>query len=158
MRKIDPIPYFLMPCTNEQSELMQQKQEKLWKLYDDLKNYRLNPLSGQKSKLRQQFYDLCTPAENETALNEILNRIKRWEEKLLLVLEYLLLPLHNNTSEGDIRESVRRRKVSGGTRHDLGRECRDTFANLKKTCQKVGRDFLGLFNRSHFFSIIKSRH
>jgi len=36
---------------------------------------------------------------------------------------------------------VRRRKVSGGTRHDSGRECRDTFASLKKTCQKVGITF-----------------
>jgi hypothetical protein len=58
-----------------------------------------------------------------------------------LVLDYPFLPLHNNTSEGDVHEIVRRRKVSGGTRHDLDRECRDTFASLKKTCQKVGVTF-----------------
>lgn len=47
------------------------------------------------------------------------------------------LPLHNNLSERDIREYVKRRKVSGGTRSDEGRQCRDTFASLKKTCKKL---------------------
>ena len=32
-------------------------------------------------------------------------------------------------------------KVSGGTRSDLGRQCRDTFASLKKTCRKLGISF-----------------
>jgi len=27
--------------------------------------------------------------------------------------------------------------VSGGTRSDEGRRCRDTFASLKKTCKKL---------------------
>lgn len=56
-------------------------------------------------------------------------------------MDYPFIPLHNNTSERDIREMVRRRKVSGGARHDDGRQCRDTFASLKKTCQKVGITF-----------------
>ena len=60
---------------------------------------------------------------------------------MLIALNYSFLPLHNNTSENDIREMVRRRKVSGGTRHDLGRECRDTFASLKRTCKKVDITF-----------------
>ena len=29
-----------------------------------------------------------------------------------------------------------RRKVSGGTRSDAGRDCRDTFLGLMKTCAK----------------------
>ena len=40
--------------------------------------------------------------------------------------------------ESDIREFVKRRKISGGTRNDAGRRCRDTFASLKKTCRKLG--------------------
>jgi hypothetical protein len=42
-----------------------------------------------------------------------------------------------NGSETDIRDFVKKRKVSGGTRSDLGRQCRDTFASLKKTCRKL---------------------
>ncbi|MEO6322628.1 MAG: hypothetical protein ABIR56_18255, partial [Polaromonas sp.] len=40
--------------------------------------------------------------------------------------------------ETDIRDFVKKRKVSGATRSDLGRQCRDTFASLKKTCRKLG--------------------
>jgi hypothetical protein len=39
-------------------------------------------------------------------------------------------------SERDIREYVIKRKISGSTRSDEGRLCRDTFASLKKTCKK----------------------
>lgn len=50
-------------------------------------------------------------------------------------------PLHTNAAETDIREYVTRRKVSGGTRHDNGRQSRDTFAGLKKTCRKLAFSF-----------------
>jgi hypothetical protein len=65
----------------------------------------------------------------------------RNKRELLLVLERPDLPLHNNLSEGDIREYVKRRKISGGTRSEDGRRCRDTFASLKKTCRKLGVSF-----------------
>jgi hypothetical protein len=51
------------------------------------------------------------------------------------------IPLHNNLSEGDVREYVKRRKISGGTRSENGRRGRDTFASLKKTCRKLGITF-----------------
>ena len=56
---------------------------------------------------------------------------------LLRVLTRPEIPLHTNTQEADIREFVKRRKMSGGTRSDAGRRCRDTFASLKKTCRKL---------------------
>src|SRR6266481_4803453 len=60
---------------------------------------------------------------------------------LMRVLERPEIPLHNNAMESDIREFVKRRKISGGTRSDAGRRCRDTFASLKKTCRKLGIRF-----------------
>src|SRR5436190_12511348 len=62
---------------------------------------------------------------------------------LLRVLQRPEVPLHNNAMESDIREYVKRRKISGGTRSDAGRRCRDTFASLKKTCRKLGVRFWG---------------
>jgi hypothetical protein len=59
----------------------------------------------------------------------------------LRVLEDPHLPLHNNLSENAIRESVKRRKISGFTHSEEGRRCRDTFACLKKTCRKLGLSF-----------------
>jgi len=41
---------------------------------------------------------------------------------------------------------VTKRKVSGGTRSDVGRDCRDAFLGLAKTCAKLGVafwDYLG---------------
>ena len=49
-------------------------------------------------------------------------------------------------SENDIGCQVTRRKVSRGTRSDLGRDCRGAFLGLAKTCTKLGVafwDYLG---------------
>jgi len=39
------------------------------------------------------------------------------------------------------RAIVTKRKVSGGTRSDIGRDCRDAFLGLAKTCAKLGIAF-----------------
>jgi hypothetical protein len=62
------------------------------------------------------------------------------------VLEQPEIPLHTNGSENDIRCQVTRRKVSAGTRSDVGRDSRDAFLGLAKTCAKLGIslwDYLG---------------
>src|SRR3978361_335517 len=72
----------------------------------------------------------------------------QWANKaeLLMVLERPEIPLHTNGSENDIRCQVTRRKISAGTRSNFGRDCRDTFLGLAKTCAKHGVafwDYLG---------------
>jgi hypothetical protein len=57
------------------------------------------------------------------------------------VLDHPEIPIHNNGSESDIREYVTKRKISGGTRSQYGREARDTFISLYKTCKKQGVSF-----------------
>ena len=47
----------------------------------------------------------------------------------------------SNGSERDIRDYVKKRKVSGSTRSEVGRQCRDTFISLKNTCRKLGVSF-----------------
>ncbi|HDH06564.1 MAG TPA: transposase, partial [Nitrospirae bacterium] len=64
----------------------------------------------------------------------------------LLVLDRPEIPLHNNGSETDIREYVKRRKISGSTRSSPGRKCRDTFTSLKKTCRKLKVSFWKFLN------------
>ncbi len=44
-------------------------------------------------------------------------------------------------SENDIRCQVTRRKISGGTRSDVGRDCRDALLGLMKTCGKLQVSF-----------------
>ena len=61
-----------------------------------------------------------------------------WVKKaeLLMVVKRPDIPLHTNGSQNDIRGQVTRRKVSGGTRSDTGRDCRDAFLSLAKTCTR----------------------
>ncbi|HED19733.1 MAG TPA: hypothetical protein ENI74_09565 [Gammaproteobacteria bacterium] len=74
-------------------------------------------------------------------LNQALKRLACNKQELLLVLERPDNPFHNNLSECDIREYAIKRKISGGTRLENGRLCRDTFTRLKKTCKKQGIAF-----------------
>jgi hypothetical protein len=120
----------------------------VWSLYQDLKAYRDAPTADAKQELDKRFDALCETRTCFIALNQALDRMKRNKAELLLVLERPSLPLHNNLSEGDIREYVKRRKMSGGTRSENGRRGRDTFASLKKTCRKL---------RISFWSYLKDR-
>ena len=70
-----------------------------------------------------------------------MKRLGANKAELLRVLDRPQLPLHNNPSENDIRDYVKKRKISGSTRSSAGRRCPDTFASLKKTCRKLGIGF-----------------
>jgi hypothetical protein len=74
-------------------------------------------------------------------LDRLLARLQANKSELLRVLERPEIPLHTNGSENDIRCYVTRRKISGSTRSDQGRDGRDTFLGLMKTCQKLGVSF-----------------
>jgi hypothetical protein len=78
--------------------------------------------------------------------DRLLKRLRANKAELLMVLERPDIPLHTNGSENDIRCQVIRRKVSAGTRSDAGRDCRDAFLGLAKTCARHGIafwDYLG---------------
>lgn len=51
------------------------------------------------------------------------------------------IALPTNGSERDLRPQVVKRKLSGGTRSDDGRDCRDAFLGLLQTCAKLGVSF-----------------
>lgn len=131
----------LIPITRDEAQKVTEKLTEYWTLYQDLSAYKLAPSSIRKMDIQCQFAVFCQPVKDYLKLNEVLARIKRWQQRLLLALDYPFLPLHNNTAESDIREYVRRRKINGTTRHALGRAARDTFASLKKTCYKLGINF-----------------
>ena len=62
------------------------------------------------------------------------------------MLDHPEIPLHTNGSENDIRCQVTKRQVSGGTKTDIGRDCRNAFLGLAKTCHKLAfsfADYLG---------------
>ena len=103
--------------------------------------YRESPTPQRKAALERDFERLFRRRTGFADLNEALRRIHEKRDDLLLVLERPEIPLHNNLSESDIREWAKKRKISAGTRSELGRRCRDTFVSLKKTCRKLGVSF-----------------
>ena len=127
------------------NDLHRQDQEavrgRIWDFYAELKRYKASPSAARKVELELQFDQIFSTRTRFETLNQALKRLRRNKAELLLVLERPEVPLHTNASETDIRDYVKRRKVSGGTRSDLGRRCRDTFASLKKTCRKLGISF-----------------
>ena len=131
----------LIPLNDQQREAIATVRDQVWSLYADLKAYRLKPAQFDPQKLTERFDRIFTQATSSGRLNALLKRIHRNKAELLLVLKRPEIPLHTNASETDIRDYVKKRKVSGGTRSELGRQCRDTFASLKKTCRKLGVSF-----------------
>jgi len=131
----------LIPLNDNHAKAVDDIREQLWSIYHDLKTYKLNPVAKQADELRQRFETLCCTKTCYETLNQALKRLGKNQHELLRVLDKPYLPLHNNLSERDIRDYVKKRKISGSTRSDAGRKARDTFASLKKTCRKNGLSF-----------------
>jgi hypothetical protein len=101
-------------------------------LYTELKAYKKTPDSTQRESISKQFDDIFTQKTRYATLNSALQRIHKNKAELLVVLERPEIPLHTNGSETDVRDYVKKRKVSGGTPSDEGRRCRDIFARQKR--------------------------
>ena len=118
--------------------------DRIWKLYADLKAYAQTSINGAptvKAELDARFDALFSTRTGFVTLDRLLKRLHALKADLLVVLERPDVPLPTNGSENDIRSHVTRRKVSGGTRSDQGRDCRDAFLGLMKTCAKQAIGF-----------------
>jgi hypothetical protein len=124
--------------TEEEGVLIDGIRDMIWDLYEDLKQYKTIPTEQLRKEIEDSFDGLFSCKTESAAVNDLLINTKSRREGLLRVLDYPWMILHNNDSERDIREYVKKRKISGSTRSDLGRKARDTFASLKKTCMKLG--------------------
>jgi hypothetical protein len=131
----------LIPLRPREQEAVDNVRDAVWKYYQRLRAYRETPTPPRKAALERDFDRLFQRRTGFADLNEALRRIHSKRDDLLLVLERPEIPLHNNLSESDIREWAKKRKISAGTRSELGRRCRDTFVSLKKTCRKLGVSF-----------------
>jgi transposase IS66 family protein len=132
----------MIPLSDKHRAAIAQVQEQIWELYQALKAYRVQPEPAQQATLTARFDTLVEqPTAFPASIGTVLKEMRARKEELLRVLERPEVPLHNNAMESDIRGYVKIRKISGGTRSDAGRRCRDTFATLKKTCRKLGVSF-----------------
>lgn len=128
----------MVPHNDAHRAVIETIRGQLWELYKALKTYKLHPDPAQKPLLEARFDALVEQRTGYPNVDQVLKSMCERKADLLRVLEHPEIPLHNNAEESDIREFVKRRKISGGTRSAAGRRCRDTFASLKKTCRKLG--------------------
>ena len=113
----------------------------IWWFYADLKAYCAEPTARRRSEMRTRFDRIFHRRTGFTTLDRLLERLHANKSELLVALDRPDTPLHTNGSERDIRCHVIKRKISGGTHSDDGRDCRDAFLGLMHTCSKLGISF-----------------
>ena len=130
----------LSTFTDQHRAAQSEVRGQIWDFYADLKAYKLAPTPGGHAALSARFDLIFLRRTGFITLDRLLSRLHANKAELLMVLDHPEIPLHTNGSENDIRCQVTRRKVSAGTRSDLGRDCRDALLGLGKTCGKLGID------------------
>ena len=131
----------LIPFNDQQRLAVDWVRHLIWWFYADLRAYKHDPCRRRRTQLRARFDRIFRRRTGFVTLDRLLARLHARKAELLLVLDRPEIPLHTNGSENDIRCHVTKRKVSGGTWSDTGRDTRDACLGLMKTCQKLGLSF-----------------
>ncbi len=131
----------LIPSSAEHRAAIAQVRGQIWALDQDLKGYRQRPEPARRRDLDARFDALCEQRTGVPSIDGVLKGMGVHRAALLRVLDRPEVPLHTNRSARHLRDYVTKRKISGGTRSALGRQARDTFASLKKTCRELGVNF-----------------
>jgi Transposase IS66 family len=137
----------LVPANDKQSNAIRVVRRMIWWLYRRLKQYKRDPSPQQASLLRSQFDRIFKRRTGYATLDHLLKRLLGRKDELLRVLERPEIPLNTNASENDIRAFVTKRKISGGTVSEKGRQARDVMLGLAKTCMKLKIPFFDYLGR-----------
>jgi hypothetical protein len=132
----------LLPTTDRQRNAVEVAKRMIWWFYASLKEYKRAPSPQQAQVLRDRFDRIFKRrGTGYVMLDRLLKRLFRHKDALLRVLDRPEIPLNTNASENDIRTFVTKRKISGGTVSDNGRDARDIMLGLGKTCMKLKLSF-----------------
>ncbi len=121
--------------------IVEKYKRKFKRFYKLMKRYKKNPTSSLREEIEEKFDNIFYKNTDYKDLNILLNKTRKRREGLLVFLDYPHLPLHNNTSEHDIRENVIKRKISGGTKSIRGAYAWDKWLSISHTCRKLGISF-----------------
>ena len=127
----------LVPANDKQRNAIAVARRTVWWLYRQLKDYKLAANPKRAAELSARFDRIFKRRTGYATLDRLLRRLLRRKDELLRVLERPDIPLNTNASENDIRAFVTKRKISGGTVSERGRQTRDAMLGLAKTCKKL---------------------
>ena len=132
----------LIPANDKQRNAVENAKRMIWWLYRQLKEYKLAPSPERAEALSARFERIFDRARTGYAtLDKLLKRLHANGRELLRVLQRPEIPLNTNASENDIRTVVTKRKISGGTVSERGRDARHVMLGLYKTCKKLRISF-----------------
>src|ERR1035437_8205849 len=92
---------------------------------------------ASKEEIITRFDQLFGTPSRYGALDKCMERTRNNKEKLLRVLDFPDLPLHNNAAELAARRVVRKRDISLHTWTDWGTQLRDAFMSIIETAKKL---------------------
>jgi len=127
----------LIPANDKQRNAVEVAKRMVWWFYRQLKDYKLAPNPMRAAELSARFDRIFRRRSGYATLDRLLKRLLGRKHELLRVLNRPDIPLNTNASENDIRAFVTKRKISGGTVSDKGRQARDAMLGLAKTCKKL---------------------
>lgn len=115
---------------------------KIWEFYDLLKEFKERPSEEQKRFLEQRFDELFSTKTGYEELDKRIALTRKKKEKLLLVLTYPQIPLHNNPAEIALRELVIKKRTSYGTKSEDGKIAWENMMTILDTCRKHDVSFM----------------
>jgi hypothetical protein len=138
----------LMPYVDYHRQQLEAFREQFWQYYRQLQSYQEEPSALEAEQLRTKFDILFSQTTGYDDLDRRLAKTLAKKERLLTVLDFPHLPLHNNPAELAVRQRVRKRDISFGPRTRDGVEAWDTFNTLAETAKKLGVSFYAyIFDR-----------
>jgi len=131
----------LVPGVDYHRQLTDDFLKQFWEFYHKLQAYRSRPSQEQATVLDQEFDTLFSTVTGYNDLDKRIAKTKAKKDRLLKVLKYPEIPLHNNPAELGARRRVRKRDISFGPRTQDGLAAWDTFMTLAATAKKLGVSF-----------------
>jgi regulator of replication initiation timing len=131
----------LNPYLGYHKQILESFLAELYEFYRFMQLYKINPNENLKAEVRSKFEELIFRSYGYSELEQRLAVTWRNRDRLLQFLDYPFIPLHNNESEIAAREPVIKRKISYGTRSELGKCAWENVLSIKDTCRKLGVNF-----------------
>lgn len=131
----------LIPYVAYHQQLLKEFKKQFWQFYHQLLTYKTQPSAPEADRLRAEFDTLFGQKTGYDALDQRIAKTLAKKDRLLMVLDFPHLSLHNNPAELAARQRVRKRDISFGPRTPDGVEAWDTFNTLTETAKKLGVNF-----------------
>lgn len=147
----------LSPYLGYHKRILESFLAELYEFYGFMQLYKINPNDDLKVEVRSKFEELIFKSYGYSELEQRL--AVTWENRVRLFqfLDRPYIPLHNNESEIAAREPVIKRKISYGTRSELGKCAWENVLSIKDTCRKLGVNFFQYMQDIYSNSFAMSR-